>query len=87
MFGGYVTKKKRTEITIATREATIIRRTKPIIRRWCAECAAEVRMATPDKAAAISSVTPRAIYRRVENSEIHFVETDDGHLLICLNSL
>jgi hypothetical protein len=29
----------------------------------------------------------RAIYRRVEAGELHFTETPEGQLLICLNSI
>ena len=44
-------------------------------------------MVSPAAAAAAAGITPRAIYRRVETGQIHFTETNDGQLLICLNSL
>jgi hypothetical protein len=30
---------------------------------------------------------PRAIYRRVEEGDVHFVEADRGEVLICSESL
>ena len=44
-------------------------------------------MGTPDEAAILAHVSSRTIYRWVEAETIHFAETPDGLLLICLNSL
>lgn len=82
-----MTGKKRTEVTIATREVVVIRRTGSVIRSWCAECAAEVRMVTAERAAALSGLSTRAIYRHIESTQIHFIETADGRLWICTHSL
>src|SRR5882724_12207160 len=38
---------------------------------------------TPEEAAAIVVVNPRAIYRRLEAGDLHFVEDGDGALWIC----
>ncbi|MGH9843676.1 MAG: hypothetical protein ACREEM_33485 [Blastocatellia bacterium] len=78
---------KRTETTIETHQVRIIRRRKPETEAWCDACAAAVRMVAPEPAAALAGVTPRAIYRRIESGQLHFVETPDGALLICTNSL
>jgi hypothetical protein len=43
-------------------------------------------MLTPEAAAAFTGVSPRAIYRCVENGELHFIDTSDGALLICSGS-
>jgi hypothetical protein len=42
---------------------------------------------TPDEAAAMARVKPRAIYRRLEAGDLHFVEDGDGALWICVQSL
>ncbi len=44
-------------------------------------------MVTPDEAFALSGISQRLIYRRVEAEEVHTAETASGALLICLNSL
>ena len=78
--------KTKTEITIATRQRTTIRlRHRRLI--WCNRCAALVWMLVPEEAAALVQTTVRAIFRCLETGEVHFVETADGALLICRNSL
>lgn len=54
---------------------------------WCEACAGTSRMLTVEEAAAVARSTSRDIYRRVEANQIHFTETPEGSLLICLNSL
>lgn len=78
---------KRTVITIETHRLTVIgSRRRPVVA-WCELCGGRVRMVTPEQAAAFAGTRPRAIYRRLERGELHFVETDAGVLLICAGSL
>lgn len=44
-------------------------------------------MITPEHAARIAGVSARRIYACVENRKLHFAETPEGLLLICLDSL
>jgi hypothetical protein len=44
-------------------------------------------MLAPNEAAAMLQTTARTIFQRVEAGEVHFLETADGALLICCNSL
>ena len=44
-------------------------------------------MAPADEAAKRARVSTRAIFRLAEAGDVHFKETSDGLLLICLNSL
>jgi hypothetical protein len=44
-------------------------------------------MITPSEAVMLTHVSARTIYRWVEAEKIHFAETSEGLLLICLNSL
>ena len=57
------------------------------INAWCEQCQTEVLMVTPERAATILGTAPREIYRRVENSELHFLERPGGVLLICCRGL
>ncbi|MEP6601036.1 MAG: hypothetical protein ABJB49_04410 [Nitrospirota bacterium] len=52
----------------------------------CPICAGST-MVTPETAAAIARVTVRSIYARAEAESVHFLETQDGLLLLCANSL
>ena len=81
-------KKKRTEITIEIDEITLINRGRNAsVRLWCRRCDATATMVPPERAAAIAGVTVRTINRWVETDSVHFVETENGLLLLCLNSL
>jgi hypothetical protein len=84
---GTLKKKRRTEITIETNELFMIGKRPVVYLLWCAECGRPSGMVTVDEAATIAGVPSRAIYRRVEVGEVHFVETPEGGLQICLNSL
>ena len=78
---------KRTEITIETREIVVIRRSRNLPLAYCPACGDSVAMASAPQAAAIGGVVARVIRERVEQDTVHHVETPDGRLLICLNSL
>ncbi|HWO01051.1 MAG TPA: helix-turn-helix domain-containing protein [Blastocatellia bacterium] len=78
---------RRIEITIETDRALVIRRRSGWVKAWCRECGKTVTMVTPDEASALAHVSSRTVYRWVETRRLHFAETLDGRLLICLNSL
>lgn len=77
---------RTTEITVETEETVVIRRP-TTVRVWCVKCATAVLAARPEVAAAATSVSPREIYRRVESGAVHFQESADGSLLVCLDSI
>lgn len=79
-------RRKRIEITVET-SLLVIRRGSKQALVWCIECSAPVQLITPEEAAVLAGVSTRTVYRRVEREQLHFVETDSGRLLICLNSL
>jgi len=54
---------------------------------WCTECSATVTMLRPVEAAAVAAVSDRTIFRQIESHRLHFTETSQGAVLICLNSL
>jgi hypothetical protein len=81
-------RKKRTEIAIEIDEVVFIKWFSNLPgMSWCVGCANEVVMVTPAQAAVIARVTVRDINRRVEAGAVHFLETPEGALLVCTNSL
>ena len=40
-------------------------------------------MFPPEEFARLSGIAPRVVYRRIENGDFHFVETETGALLVC----
>lgn len=80
-------RKSKTRITVETHQLIVVRRGARFAREWCPPCGRQVNMVTAGEAAAIGGVSLRAICRRVDLGELHFKETGDGLLFICLNSL
>jgi len=80
-------KKRTTTITIESRDRTTIRRSQPGFVAWCEQCCAEVLMVTQPEAAALSSTELRVIFQGVEVGTVHFVESGNSGLLVCLNSV
>lgn len=81
------TKTRTTEITVEKSETFVAWKAKRLVYTWCAQCGAQVRMATPNEAALLSGLSTRTIYALVEVGRIHFTESAEGLLLICLSSL
>jgi hypothetical protein len=44
-------------------------------------------MITADEAAAFAGTSLRAVYSAVESGHVHFIETADGFLRVCMESL
>ncbi|HEU4391484.1 MAG TPA: hypothetical protein VFV34_27085 [Blastocatellia bacterium] len=82
-----MSKKKKTEIVVERDQVLVIRNLGARDPQWCPECGEGARMVTVDEAAAITQMSARTIYRRVEQGQTHFSETANGQLFICLNSL
>lgn len=80
-------RKKKTRITIRSEQVFVIRRAGRNLTAWCTECDSLVNMIGPEEAMAVSGVSSREIYRWVEAGRVHFLETPEGFLLICPDSL
>lgn len=78
---------KQTRITVKSSEVTLIRRLQGTAQADCRACQGRVEMATPEQAVTLTGIHSRVIYGWVERAQVHFIETAEGHLLICLNSL
>ena len=80
-------KKGRTTVTVESSEVLVIRKPGGSVFAWCPGCVAETVMIWPEAAAVLTGLSTRTIYRLVEADRIHFAETTEGLLLVCLNSL
>ena len=78
--------KRRTEITIETRRRLIVRRPPRTANGWCDRCLTQVEMITPNDAAALLKISSRAIYRWIEEGQLHFIDDSTG-LRVCARSL
>ena len=78
---------KRTEIIIETSEIWVIRPSTGALPDWCEECGGVVNRLSPEEAAGAADVGARTIYQWIETDQIHYSESVEGRLLICVCSL
>ena len=78
--------RKRTEITVETEEI-LVRHAPQITKRWCADCGAEVSVATPEVASAIINDLVSSITQWIQAGNVHSAESPDGRRMVCLKSL
>ncbi|CAN5341800.1 hypothetical protein BH18ACI2_BH18ACI2_04900 [soil metagenome] len=79
--------KRVRRVTVKT-ERTFVFRSRGSVRvEWCADCGAEVGMMSVDGAAHRAGVSEMVIYRLVEAGRVHFAESPDGTMFVCLLSL
>jgi hypothetical protein len=79
----------RTKITLRreTHEIKIVRRPGIHKLEFCPDCRRNVRWLLPEEAMIIMQRGLREIFRLVESGRYHFIESTDGFLLICADSL
>jgi hypothetical protein len=80
-------KKRRTEIVVEREQVLVIKRLDNRESRRCVECGGQTEMVSVDEGAVLTCLSARAIYRRVEAGQLHFIETEEGLLLVCVHSL
>lgn len=81
-------KKRRTVTTIESHEFWIVKR--PVTERpdiVCHTCSEGSTMLTPEAAAEQAGVSQRTVLRWVEEGAVHFAETAEGRLFVCLAPL
>lgn len=61
--------------------------TAPALRMFCTVCEREVEILTPDNAAGILQIEEQALARLVYDGKVHVVQTVNGNLWICKDSL
>ena len=54
---------------------------------WCDACARNVSWLTPDQFVALNGLSLRELFRRIESGAVHFIESTNGSLLICPESM
>lgn len=79
--------KRQTEIRSETHELTIVRFRQSQSGIFCEACADQVSHLKVEQAASALSLSETAIFRLVENGQIHSIKTAAGSLLLCVNSL
>jgi hypothetical protein len=79
--------KRRIEITVERRRILLVRRRNPSAPISCEVCTGNPQMLPLDEAARLLGMSERAIFRRVEARQVHFIETPDGRLYVCGSSL
>jgi len=83
-----VKKTRRTEKTVEIHEFYAIRTASGSLPALCSDCSAgDAIMLPPDHAAILSHVPTRMIYRLVETGSIHYRESPNGSLIVCVRSL
>lgn len=80
-------KKRRTQLVVETERLLIVRGHQAQINGWCAQCGAEVKLVAPEVGAALTGLSRRAVYRLIETGQVHFTESSEALVSICLESL
>lgn len=78
--------RRRIEIAQET-NSIVVRRSGKTSDRWCDSCGRYVRMVTAEQAALVSGRSLRDLIRVIDNGDLHYHETPEGLLSICLDSL
>jgi hypothetical protein len=78
---------KKYLITTEKHEVFVIHNGNKAIYEFCAECEKIVEMLNLDTATTQTGIRTREVLSLIELGEIHSIETENGHLIICKNSL
>lgn len=82
-----MTNAKKILITTRRHELFVVQNVQNHARGLCESCQREVEMLTVDQAVVESRLKTSELVRMTESNELHGIETETGHLLICKNSL
>ena len=78
---------KRTRIYIERQRVALISTRRLSATGWCSLCDRNVQFVSAETAAREAQVSVRDIFRSAEQGVLHFTETQDGLLLVCIESL
>ncbi len=78
--------KRRTKIRFEKHELTLIRLSRNT-RFFCPDCQTETAHLTIFQAAKALAVSEKDIFRLADTGQIHSIETEQGQLLICADSV
>ena len=74
-------------VTREVHEWKTIERPRVTEKIYCALCGEQTNWLFPEEAMAVTGVGLRAIFRMIESRDIHFAETSEGFLIVCVTSL
>jgi hypothetical protein len=75
--------KKRTQVTIRTRQRVLV----PAVRVRCQQCGAEVPIISAENAAELMAASEADVHQLLTRGELHAVDESPGITLICANSV
>jgi len=83
-----VTKNRKTEKAVEIHEFYVVRTTSGALPALCDECSVgDAFIVAPEQAALVIHIPVRMIYRWIDSALVHFRETPNGSLIVCLRSL
>ncbi len=83
-----MTKNRKIEKAVEIHEFYVVRTTSGSLPALCDECSVGgAFMVTPEQAALVTQIPLRTIYRWIESALVHFRESPNGSLIVCLRSL
>ena len=77
--------KRKISMSQKTDRRFIIRSTKNLEQIECAEC--DSKMLPVEKVAALFEIKQREIFQFIEKGLVHFVETQNSSVMVCLSSV
>jgi hypothetical protein len=79
---------KQILITTESHEVLVVRRERErVTGAFCLECCELVEMLSFDTAISHSGIGGRQLMMRLETGDVHSIEAESGHLLICRRSI
>jgi hypothetical protein len=78
---------RRVEITIEREVVSVEYVPVANVTAWCEQCGKDVLMLTAEAAAVERNISPREIYRWLDEDKLHFQESPGGTVFICSESL
>ncbi len=75
------------QIVIETNRRLTVSRRGKIAVSVCQQCNQPVAWVTPEEAVILTGISSRAVYQMAETGKVHFTETSEGFLMVCLDSL
>ncbi len=78
---------RRVEITVEREVVSVEYVPVANVTAWCEQCGKDVLMLTAEAAAAERNISPREIYRWLDENKLHFQESPGRTVFICSESL
>jgi len=78
---------RRVEITVEREIVSVVYQPAANITGRCEQCGKDVLLLSADAAAAAQGISPREIYRWLDENKLHFQESTAGTVFICSESL